>query len=67
MTTIKEILSEVTCKKCGNNNPKSFELIFEISEGKTSKYLLCNECNTLFDFHDRTKEFLLEPCINTGG
>ncbi len=67
MRTIKEILSKAKCKKCGNENPSKFELLFELFEGKTSKHLLCNECETLFEFNDHKEEFLLEPHINIGG
>lgn len=75
MTTIKEYLKKVSCKKCGNNDVTKMELYF-VSERKsekqpaaTTKYVTCLDCNTVFkiDDKDHTKEFLLEPVTAIGG
>lgn len=73
---MKEYLSKVKCKKCGNNDTTMFELYF-VSERKdekspvtTTKYVSCLGCDTVFKVDDRdmTKDFLLEPAeLFSGG
>lgn len=67
MTTIKEILKNVKCTKCGNDDYKEFNLYFIMENRETRNYISCSKCNTLLELKFKNmKDYLLDPDINLG-
>ena len=66
MTTIKEILSKIKCKKCGNDDVSKFVLYFVMDAGITNKYVGCEVCDEAFEV-GKPSDYFLEPHVNTAG
>ncbi len=67
MPTIKEILSSITCKECGNKDPKNFILYFVMENGETKNYLSClnPDCGAVFEMEKgcikKVSDYVLDP------
>lgn len=67
MPTIKDILSGVKCRKCGNNDPHNFFLCFVMENGDTRNYIYClnPDCGAMFEMENgcikKASDYMLDP------